>query len=254
MYGWRARLGHVSASRGDTFVYEFYRMMPEEFMLLNTTGRIRQLADDHIKRQLEFIEEAAVDLEQAGADVVIAGGSPMFTMMGYGSDAEVTRHIQSRLKVPFTVGITAEIESMRKLGIKKPVVVTPHRDDMNQRMGDFLTKAGFQVQKVGGLGILKNSEIGAQHEHVSYRLARKLYSEAPEGDGIFLHCPRWPTIRTVPLLEEELGIPVISSTQAMIWQCLKLIRVRVRLAGWGRLMETLDEGAQVEAETASTVS
>ena len=241
MYGWKARVGHVSASRGDAFVYEFYRMMPEEFMLLNTTGRIRQLADDHIKKQLEFIEDAAVDLEQAGADVVIAGGSPMFTMMGYGSDVEVTQHIQSKLKVPFTLGITAEMESMRKRGIKKPVVVTPHRDDMNERLAGFLTKAGFEVKKVGGLGILKNAEIGAQHEYVSYRLARKLFSEAPDADGIFLHCPRWPTIRTIPLLEEELGKPVVSSTQAMIWQCLKMIRVKVKVDGWGRLMETLNE-------------
>lgn len=241
MYGWRARVGHISASRGDAFVYEFYRMMPESFMLLNTTGRIRQLADDHIKRQLEFIEDGAIDLEQAGADVVIAGGSPMFTMMGYGSDAEVIRHIQSRLKVPFTLGITAEMESMRKLGIKKPVVVTPHRDDMNERMAQFLTKSGFEVKNIGGLGILKNAEIGSQHEHVSYRLARKLFSESPDADGIFLHCPRWPTIRTVTLLEEELGRPVVSSSQAMIWLCLKLIRVKVKIDGWGKLMDTLNE-------------
>jgi maleate isomerase len=241
MYGWKARVGHVSASRGDAFVYEFYRMMPEEFMLLNTTGKIRQLADDHIKKQIEFIEEAAMDLEQAGADVVIAGGSPMFTLMGYGSDVEVSQHIQSKLNVPFTLGITAEMESMRKLEITKPIVVTPHRDDMNERLAAFLGKVGFEVKQVGGLGILKNADIGAQHEYVSYRLARKLFCEAPDADGIFLHCPRWPTIRTVPLLEEELGIPVVSTSQAMIWQCLKLIRTKVKLDGWGRLMETLNE-------------
>src|SRR3989304_9584859 len=116
MYGWKARVGHVSASRGDAFVFEFYRMMPEEYMLLNTTGRIRRLADDHIKKQIEFIEDGAVGLEPAGADVVIAGGSPMFTMMGYGSDVEATQHIQSKLKVPFTLGITAGLGALRKLG------------------------------------------------------------------------------------------------------------------------------------------
>ena len=31
MYGWRARVGHVAPSRGDTLVYEFYRMLPEGF-------------------------------------------------------------------------------------------------------------------------------------------------------------------------------------------------------------------------------
>jgi hypothetical protein len=26
MYGWRARIGHVAPSRGDTLIYEFYKM------------------------------------------------------------------------------------------------------------------------------------------------------------------------------------------------------------------------------------
>ena len=45
MYGWRVRIGHVAPSRGDTLVYEFYQMLPAGFMILNSTGTIRQLVD-----------------------------------------------------------------------------------------------------------------------------------------------------------------------------------------------------------------
>lgn len=62
MYGWRARIGHVAPSRGDTLVYEFYKMFPEGFMMLNTTGTVRQLVDDDFERQLQRIEEAVQDL------------------------------------------------------------------------------------------------------------------------------------------------------------------------------------------------
>jgi len=127
-------MGHISGSRGDALVYEFYRMMPEGFFLLNTTGKIRQLADDHIQRQIDFIEEAAIDLEQTGADVVIASGSPMWTLMGYGSEVETTNRIQAKLGIPFATAIVAEMEAMRKVGIRKVVVATPHREDMNERM------------------------------------------------------------------------------------------------------------------------
>ena len=58
MYGWRARVGHVAPSRGDTLVYEFYRMLPAGFMILNSTGTIRQLVDADLERQLERIDEA----------------------------------------------------------------------------------------------------------------------------------------------------------------------------------------------------
>lgn len=58
MYGWRARIGHVAPSRGDTLVYEFYKMFPEGFMMLNTTGTVRQLVDDDFEKQLQRIEGA----------------------------------------------------------------------------------------------------------------------------------------------------------------------------------------------------
>ena len=58
MYGWRARIGHVAPSRGDTLVYEFYKMFPEGFMMLNTTGTVRQLVDSDFEAALQRIDEA----------------------------------------------------------------------------------------------------------------------------------------------------------------------------------------------------
>ena len=62
MYGWRARIGHVAPSRGDTLVYEFYKIFSEGFMILNTTGTVRQLVDGDFEKHLERIEEAVQDL------------------------------------------------------------------------------------------------------------------------------------------------------------------------------------------------
>src|SRR5436190_19527374 len=78
MYGWRAKIGHVAPSRGDTLVYEFYRMLPTGFMILNSTGTIRQLVDADFERQLQRIEEAAADLVDNKCDSIIIGGSPLF--------------------------------------------------------------------------------------------------------------------------------------------------------------------------------
>ena len=89
MYGWRAKIGHVAPSRGDTLVYEFYQMLPEGFMILNSTGTIRQLVDADFERQLQRIEEAAADLVDNKCDSIIIGGSPLFTKLGHGSDIEM---------------------------------------------------------------------------------------------------------------------------------------------------------------------
>lgn len=100
MYGWRAKIGHVAPSRGDTLVYEFYRMMPQGFMILNSTGTIRQLVDADFERQLQRIEEAAQDLVENRCDAIIIGGSPLFTKLGYGSDIEMEKKLTARFGVP----------------------------------------------------------------------------------------------------------------------------------------------------------
>src|SRR5215510_10756327 len=213
MYGWRAKIGHVAPSRGDTLVYEFYKMLPEGFMLLNSTGTIRQLVDADFERQLQRIEEAAADLVDNKCDAIIVGGSPLFT---------------------------GEVEALKSLNLKKVVVATPHEESLNQRMKAFLEASGFQVLKIEGYGVRKNADLTDMDVHAAYKIAKRLYEQAPEADGIFIPCPRWPTITDVDLLEREIGKPVVTSCQSYIWHGLRLAKVKEKISGFGRLMASLE--------------
>lgn len=239
MYGWRAKIGHVAPSRGDTLVYEFYKMMPEGFMLLNSTGTIRQLVDADFERQLQRIEEAAEDLVENKCDAIIIGGSPLFTKLGHGSDIEMGKKLTAKFGVPISPGITGEIAALKSLAIKKLVVATPHEDSLNGRMKAFLEASGFDVLKIQGYGVRKNADLTDMDIHAAYRIAKKLYEQANDADGIFVPCPRWPTITDVDLLEDEIGKPVVTSCQAYIWHALKLAKVKQPVEGFGRLMTSL---------------
>jgi len=208
-------------------------------MLLNSTGTIRQLVDADFERQLQRIEEAAQDLVDNKCDAIIIGGSPLFTKLGYGSDVEMANKLTTKYGVPISPGITGEVEALRSLSIKKVVVATPHEDSLNQRMKAFLEASGFQVLKIEGYGVRKNADLTDMDIHAAYRIAKRLYEQAPEADGIFVPCPRWPTITDVDLLEREIGKPVITSCQAYIWYALRMARVKEPVGGFGRLMASL---------------
>jgi maleate cis-trans isomerase len=75
--------------------------------------------------------------------------------------------------------------------------------------------------------------------HAAYKIAKKLYEQAPEADGVFVPCPRWPTITDVDLLEHEIGKPVVTSCQAYIWHALRMANVKEPVTGFGRLMASL---------------
>lgn len=242
MLGWRAKIGHVAPSRGDTFVYEFYRILPDGFMLFNTTGTIRRLVDDHLEKQLQRIEEATIDLAENGADFIIIGGSPIFTRLGPGSDREICAKLQAKAGVPVAAGMTCEVEAIKHMGLKKIVVATPYPDKLTQRAAEFLTASGIQVLKAEGLGIELNSELSNQPEHAAYKIGKRVFFSVPDAEGIFLPCNRWPTIDSVSLLEKETGKPALSSTLCNIWYALHCLHIKEDLKGHGKLLESLVNG------------
>jgi maleate isomerase len=242
MYGWRARIGHVAPSRGDTLVYEFYKMFPEGFMMLNTTGTVRQLVDSDFEAQLSRIEEAVEDLVDNNCDSIIFSGSPLFTRLPFGADRELGHKLSNKFGVPVAAGLTAEVEALKAMKCTKLVVGTPYEDAINQRLKNHLEHSGFEVLQIAGYGVRKNSQLTDLPVHASYKIAKRLYAKGRDADGVFIPCPRWPTITDVQLLEDEIGKPVITSSLACSWYAMKLIDIKENVKGFGRLMESLASG------------
>jgi maleate isomerase len=239
MYGWRARIGHVAPSRGDTLVYEFYKMLPEGFMILNTTGTVRQLVDGDFENQLRRIEDAVQDLVDNRCDSIIFSGSPLFTRLPFGADRDLGKKLSEKYGVPVAAGLTAEVEALKAMKLEKLVVGTPYPNELNERLKRHLEAAGFVVLAIEGYGVIKNADLTDMPIHAPYQIAKRLYAKAPTADGVFIACPRWPTIGDVALLEAEIGKPVITSSLACIWYALRLARVRESVSGFGRLMASL---------------
>ena len=49
----------------------------------------------------------------------------------------------------------------------------------------------------------------------------------------------WRTLDIVPLLEQDLGIPVVHHLTAQSWEIQKRLHVRAPLKGFGRLLEEM---------------
>jgi maleate isomerase len=236
MYGWRARIGKVEPSRGDTFVYEFYQMVPKGVIYVGSIIGISQLTKEELNAAYLKYRAAASDLAQVGVDVIVFGGSPLFQLKGFGSDLEMIQEVEKETGIPTLTSVTAEVEAMRFLKMKKIVIATPFKDEVNQRSASWYQKAGFEVLKIKGLGIQKNSEIAQLPFYAPYQLAKEIFLENPGADGIYIACPRWGTIEIIEKLEQDLGVPVVTSSQATIWMALRKANVRESIQGYGRLM------------------
>lgn len=236
MYGWRARIGKVTPSRGDSFMYEFYQLVPKGVVLVSHIVGLSHLTKKEFTAAYLKYLDGARELAQVGVDVITLGGAPLFQLQGFGSEAAMIQEVEKETGIPTITSVTAVMEAMHFLKMKKLAIVTPYVDEVNQRNASWYRQAGFEVLNIKGVGIQKNSEIARLPFYTPYRLARETFLETPDIDGIFLDCARWPTIEVIERLEQDMGVPVISSTQAQIWLALRKAHVRESIPGYGALM------------------
>ena len=208
-------------------------------MILNTTGTVRQLVDGDFEKQLERIEEAVQDLVENHCDSIIFSGSPLFTRLPFGSDRQLGKKLSDKFGVPVAAGLTAEVEALKAMNCQKLVVGTPYPEELNDRLKRHLEASGFEVLQIAGYGVRKNADLTDLPVHASYKIAKRLHANGQHADGVFIACPRWPTLPDVELLEQEIKKPVVTSSLACIWYAMKLIDVRENVRGYGQLMASL---------------
>ena len=236
MYGWRARIGEVFPSRGDTFMYEFYQIVPKGVVLVSHIIGLHNLTKDEFAAAYLKYKDGARDLAKVGVDLIALSGAPLFQLKGFGSDLEMIRELEKETGIPTITSTTADIEAMHVLNMKKLAIVSPYVDEVNERNVSWYRQAGFDVLSIKGLGIQKNSDIARLPFYAPYQLAREAFLETPGVDGIFIDCARWATIDVIEKLEQDFGVPVVSSNQAMIWFALRKANVRESIPGYGKLL------------------
>lgn len=87
------------------------------------------------------------------------------------------------------------------------------------------------------MGLDKPAEMSRLPFYASYQLAREAFLETPGADGILIACPRWGTIEIIDKLEQDMGVPVVTGSQAATWLSLRKAHVREPIHGYGKLME-----------------
>ncbi len=239
MIGWRARVGTIQPSRGDTFAYEFYKMAPEGVVLVMAVTNIKELTNAEFERAIKEYEQAGKILATEEVDFILIGGTPVIALKGTGTDLEIAQQIRAATGIAAIHNFTAVLEAFRKLNIKKIAVATPYRDPVNARHKQFLEDNGMEVVKIRGLQLERNIDIAKTPPYTAYRLAKETFREAKEAEGVYISCGRWQTVSFVEALEEDLKVPVVSNTLAATWAAFSRIGVGKANPGFGQLLRTL---------------
>jgi maleate cis-trans isomerase len=113
--------------------------------------------------------------------------------------------------------------------------LTPYVDSLDALLAARLAADSIEPVAMVGLGESSNLAINSTPSQVAYRLAKKLWKETPDADGLFISSGGLATFDIIELLEIDTGLPVVSSNSAGLWAGLKLVDVAPMIPGLGAL-------------------
>jgi maleate isomerase len=116
------------------------------------------------------------------------------------------------------------------------MIASPFNEENNQKLRKYLEGSGFEVVGARGMGFGANSEINRVSAGEAYRFIKKVGKEFRGAEGIIVPCANWPTSLVAGQVEEDLGIPIVTSNLAKIWAALRALEIKTPIYGFGRLL------------------
>lgn len=232
MYSQRARIG-VIAPLDDQVEYAFNKYAPVGVSFDSTRLSFPGPTPEGLIYLSDQLEDAAKMYRKKPHDVILFGCTSGSCIKGYGFDKECIKRIERASGSPGLTTSTAVLEAFKALGLNKTVVMTPYPDETNEAEKKFLEDNGIEVTSITGVGFNKVGKYSYPSKYFLYRKAKELKTEGAE--VFFLSCMGLATMELVEILEEDLGMPVITSHQASLWACLRHCKVNDKLPGLGNL-------------------
>jgi len=231
------RIGLLVPSSNTTVEPEFYRALPPNVTLHTARLFLTRITPEAILGLVEELEAQSRLLASADVDVIILGATAPSFLKGAGYDREVVARIEKAAGKPATTTSTALLRALRFLDAKRIVLGSAYDDKVNAIAQGFLEANGFKVVAARGLGMVDNLAVGRLGPESAYELARG--ADRADADAMVLACTNWRTMDTIEQLERELGKPVVSTTQASVWDALRMVGYRREVPGYGQLLRSL---------------
>ncbi len=133
----------------------------------------------------------------------------------------------------------AIVAALKELNVAKLSVATPYAERLNEHETHFLEENGFDVLRLIGLGIGANGP--SEYTRIAETPLTEVAAHAraafePGSDALLITCTDFPTLPLIADLEDELGVPVVTSNQATFWAMLRAAGIHDRFDGFGVLL------------------
>lgn len=237
----RFRYGNIEPPAGGVRRggYQFYRLVPMDVMEISIGLGIKEYTPEGVEEAIANFWPCVDALVKENVDWLVLGGVPVSSQLGRPRVLGLIEQVQARTGLRLDTPTEAIIAGLKHLGARKVTIASRWADQLNGRLSDYISSAGFEV-----LHMTSRNQWGKQAFAMSFEeglgmaldVGREAARNAPDADAIIAPGGAALNLHVIPALEEEFGKPVLTNLSAEIWNALVRPGVIEPIQHWGRLL------------------
>jgi maleate isomerase len=183
-----------------------------------------------------LVDDAAELLAAAPLHAIGFAFTSSSYVRGAADDEILRRRLEARTHgIPVAICSTSAVLGLRALGARRIALVDPpwFSPELTALGVNYFTGQEFEIVYAASAGV--PSEQRAINPGQLFEWIRE---HVPvEADAVFIGGNGLRAVGTIEALEEDLGIPVLTANQVLLWHLLRLAGTRTPVTGYGRLFD-----------------
>ncbi len=201
-------------------------------IFVNRITNYNPVTADNLKKMTENITSVTENiLPGEEVDCVVYGCTSGTIISGYDNIKKKINLAKPNATV--TAPSTAALNALKKKNIKKISIVTPYIKSVNDDVVIFFKENNFEITSNTYFDIESDIDIGRVDQDKLFKILSEI--DHKDAEALFVSCTSLPVLNIIERLEKKLGITVLSSNQALIWETLESINRNKSIKGYGSL-------------------
>lgn len=241
------RIGQIVPSSNTTMETEIPAMLraregiePERFTFHSARMRMQHVTKEELARMDGDSDRCALELSDSPLDVLGYACLVAIMSMGNGYHRVSERRLrgiaaENGRDLPVVTSAGALIDGLHTLGARRVSIITPYMKPLTALVKDYIEAEGIAVLDTISLEIQDNIQVGNRDPRALVEISKQL-SIAGADVVVVSACVQMPSLEAVQIVEDALGLPVVSAAVCTTYAMLKQLGLKAVVPQAGTLL------------------
>lgn len=213
----------------------------ESFTWHSARARMSHVTPEELDRMVQASDVSAQSLADAPVEAIAYACLVAVMARGAGAHRDVQARLEAALvdsprQPPVVTSAGALVDGLTAIGARRVAMITPYMRPLAELVADYVRSEGIEVADLVALEVSDNIEVGRIAPENLVEHARKVCEQDGLDALVLSACVQMPSLAVVKLVEDEVGIPVVTAATATARAILLALGLTPTVPDAGRML------------------